>query len=1184
MLEFSLEDVYMFLYIYFFAPLFLLNGCDPPELEKDNQKSRNTTNLTNITITNTNKNSQPYTNFYTIVDSSCTFHVGAFASDMNITRFSIDISENVIFSTDTFYKCIKLQNVSIGDSATSINDYAFYKCSNLTDVSFGVSVKTIGYKAFQGCSSLENMSIPASVASIGASAFYQCSNLTDVSIPDSVNSIILRKTFAECSNLTDVSIGNSVKTIDYYAFWRCESLTDVTIPDSATSINDYAFEGCDNLETITIGKSVESIGYIVFSSCSKLTTVTIPESVTSINHEAFTKSSIENIYFTENVIAFGTFGLKTVNIGKKIWFRGRRMFLRKSESSKNVSTGTTEEITFNDSSGVLTKKIISDSDLETYKDTKKYKVTINKYSSIGDRAFHLYPNLVEASIGESIESIGASAFSYCPSMTIVTIGDNVTSIGNKAFQGCSSLENMSIPASVKSIGSEAFQGCSSLENMSIPASVKSIGNKAFSGCSSLENMSIPASVKIIGKYTFLDCSGLENVSIPNSVDSISDSAFQNCSGLKTVTLGLYVTLSIGNDAFNGCSSLSSINQFFGINTLPKYVMSIGNRAFYKCTGLENMSIPGVLTSIGDQAFALCSSLKTVTLGTEVKTIGKKAFRGCSSLSSINQFFGINNLPRFVTSIGDNAFQGCTNLTNVTIPESVKTIGTNAFLNSGITDMYVTEYAFNNGKFGLNKLPKDINGRVQFRGKLMEIKSLPSFKTTTTDASNDTIIFQNGGPLTKTDVSNSGLTRNTNIKYVYIEHHTSIGSEAFLDCSHIEKITIPATVTDISENAFNNAFNRDLLDTKIVVDVFNKKYRMEDAALYRNTPERIGSRLIKLPIASDHSNFTSYNIPEYTHSIADYAFYNCSNIQTITVPPLVRSIGTDAFKTNTDRSNNNVTINMSSFTLYYLNKYYDLSISPDFSYNSIETLYTAKNFFGAERASLNITLDTEFLINTSDSSNILKPIDVSGNKKNVVVSNYQSIAANCFKNNNNMKYIALENSIDCSLNTIGSGAFANCSNLQQVLYADQEHIDLYNNNKDQEYKIQSAFNTINDLSGNEDVSGIFQNCRLLTAFYIPKNVPTIPHYAFKDCHALFIVHLTENTKTIHKEAFENCYTLWFINLLSVTSLELNIMGDGFLESLESITIPNKLDNITDSDLAGLIADVPNSKLKNIKKQK
>jgi hypothetical protein len=1284
MLEFSLEDVYMFLYIYFFAPLFLLNGCggeggnhDDVELEKNDQKSRNTTNLTNITITNTNKNSQPYTNFYTIVDSSCTFHVGAFASDKNITRFSIDISENVIFSNDIFYKCIKLQNVSIGDSATSIGDYAFYKCSSLTNVTIGESVESIGdrafqgctsltmsipgsvtipdtvtipnsvtsigHRAFQGCYSLTDVTIPDSVLTIGFRAFFECTSLTDVTISKSVNSIsILQETFAYCSKLVNLSIPESVKNIGDYAFLKCESLTDVTIPDSVTSIGDGVFYECYNLKTITIGKSVESIGKGVFSGCSKLTTVTIPESVTSINNEAFSSSSIENIYFTEDVIALGTFGLKTVNIGKKIMFRGRKMFLRKSESSKNVSTGTTKEITIEDSSGVLTKDIISNSVLATNKDTN-YKVTINNYSSIGNSAFHLYRNLVEASIGESIESIGASAFSYCIGLTTVTIGNTVKTIGDNAFQGCSGLTTVTIGDSVTSIGANAFQGCKSLSsinqdtngkntlpdkvtsigerafqdcsgltNLLIPDSVKSIGANAFQGCKSLSSINqdtngkntLPDIVTIISTGTFSGCSSLKNMLIRDSVTSIGDNAFYDCSGLTTVTIGASVT-SIGANAFQGCSgltnllipdsvtkisanafqgckSLSSINQFFGINTLPDKVTIISTGVFQHCSGLTNFLIHDFIESIGDNAFQNCSGLTTVTLGTNVKTIGSKAFYNCSDLSSINQVDGINTLPDKVTRIGDNAFQNCSKLTNLLIHDSVESIGKEAFKKSGITDIHVTKYAFNNGKLDLNTLD-EIDEKVQFRGNSMKINVLPYFKITTIDASNSRITFQNGGPLTKTDVSNSRLTTNTNIKYVYIEHHTSIGNKAFWDCSHIEKITIPSTLHDISENAFNNAFNEGLLDVKIAV-VSNKyfnRYRIENGALYKNTTKRIGSRLIKLPIESYHSNIKqlkSYNIPEYTHSIADYAFYNCKSINTITVPPLVRSIGTDAFKTNTDLSKN-VTINMSNFTLYYLNKYYDLSMSPDFSYNSIETSYTANNFFGATNASLNITLDTEFLINPPNSSNnILESIDVSGNKKNVVVSNYQSIAADCFENNNNMEYIALENSIDYSLNTIGSGAFANCSNLQQVLYADEEHIELYNKNKDQEYKIQSAYNTINDLSGDIDVSGIFQNCVSLGRFNIPKNVATIPHYAFKDCYYLVVVQMAENTKTIHNEAFENCYLLRFLQLLSVTNLGENIASTAFITD---VTIPNELDNLTNVDMEAVLTNLSISNIKTIK---
>ena len=85
--------------------------------------------------------------------------------------------------------------------------------------------------------------------------------------------------------------------------------------------------------------------------------------------------------------------------------------------------------------------------------------------------------------------------------------------------------------------------------------------------------------------------------------TIGNEAFDGCSSLSSITLPTGVT-SIGERAFRSCSSLSSI-------TLPTGVTSIGNRAFYGCSSLSSITLPASLTSIGDFAFISCSSLKTV---------------------------------------------------------------------------------------------------------------------------------------------------------------------------------------------------------------------------------------------------------------------------------------------------------------------------------------------------------------------------------------------------------------------------------------------------------------------------------------------------------------------------------------------------------------------------------------------
>ena len=105
------------------------------------------------------------------------------------------------------------------------------------------------------------------------------------------------------------------------------------------------------------------------------------------------------------------------------------------------------------------------------------------------------------------------------------------------------------------------------------------------------------------------------------------------------------------------------------NGLP--VTSIGNEAFNGCTSLTGITIPDGVTSIQSRTFANCSNLASITISDSVTFIDFRAFADCTSLTSIT-------IPSSVTSIGVSAFSGCYNLTNITIPDSVTSIGNGAF--------------------------------------------------------------------------------------------------------------------------------------------------------------------------------------------------------------------------------------------------------------------------------------------------------------------------------------------------------------------------------------------------------------------------------------------------------------------------------------------------------------------------
>ena len=135
----------------------------------------------------------------------------------------------------------------------------------------------------------------------------------------------------------------------------------------------------------------------------------------------------------------------------------------------------------------------------------------------------------------------------------------------------------------------------------------------------------------------------------------------------------YTVTSIGNDAFWSCSGLTSV-------TIPDGVTSIGDYAFYFCLRLTSVTIPDGVTSIGDYAFWNCSGLTSVDIPDSVTSIGNYAFSWCSGLTSVT-------IPDGVTSIGDYAFSYCTDLTSVDIPDSVTSIGNGAFLEcSGLTSV------------------------------------------------------------------------------------------------------------------------------------------------------------------------------------------------------------------------------------------------------------------------------------------------------------------------------------------------------------------------------------------------------------------------------------------------------------------------------------------------------------------
>ena len=625
----------------------------------------------------------------------------------------------------------------------------------------------------------------------------------------------------------------------WYTSTNGSIITPYNVDAFGATIASNTYE--NGIGIITFDTEISAIGEQAFYNCSNLGSITIPNSVTSIGSEAFYGTSLANI----------TIGSKVTSIGDRA-FAYCQSLTNATISSETLTLGR-------DAFGWNPL-------MRTFQ--SKFASSDKRCLIIDSRLVAFAPaGVVDYTIANSVTAIANGTFSGAESLTSVTIPYGVAIIGDDVFTTCTSLSSVyckpNTPPSVsattfKSSGLSIYvpaastsayknaMGWSTYAQMIVSYDyeknevVESNPNSEIWYTSSDANIVKPNNSKVFGANIVSNTyeNGRGVIKFDGKISSIGNEAFSGCSTLTSIMICDGAT-SIGDEAFYQCKKLKSV-------TIPESVTGIGIRAFQDCTKLTGISIPNSVVLIKNSAFSGCTSLTSLTIPERLNTIPNSMCDGCSSLSSIT-------IPDSVTTIESNAFSDCSNLTSVTISSSVTSIMGSAFYAcNSLTSVHISDMsAWCKITFeGITSNPLSKAEMLYLNGNVVRSVEIPSDVTAV-----------NGYTFCGCTCLTS-VTINDNV--------SSIGEYAFYNCSNLASVTMCDNITSIGGYAFYYCSNI--------------------------TSITLPAKLVKIgSFAFSGLSITELTIPDSVTSIGEQAFCVCKKLITATIGSKVKSISNYGFQ-------------------------------------------------------------------------------------------------------------------------------------------------------------------------------------------------------------------------------------------------------------------------------------------------
>ena len=940
--------------------------------------------------------------------------------DLTLVQLPSTLTE---IGEEAFARNIKLSSITFTGQKV-IGKGAFTDCPSITSLTLPNSLETIGDRAFKNNTGITSVSFGTGLKNIESEAFYGCSALTAARMPEMLDTI-KASAFENCVKLTYVSLGSNLKSLGNRAFFNNKVLTEIEIPGTTTTIGSQAFEKCTNLSLATLNNGIKNIGGNCFKDCKSLITMSIPGTVNSIGDNSFDGcTSLSTLTFAagENKLYIPSFKhspLKTLRIGRNLIYDSfDSPFKDKATLTRVAFTGN--YVTnlyynlFNGCTGITS-------------------ISLPKtLQSISDNVFRNCSKLSEIVVPEGVTTVGKGCFMNCTSLTSVSLPEGVTTVGEHCFENCTSLTSVSLPTTLKVLEEYLFYNCKKLESFVFQPTVETVEMLCFVNCLSLKNLRFDDGTSTITLSTFVSMfrdSPLEEIYVGRNIDYTliegkeKEAPFYNRSTLTNVTISdkggvTYLrpyfiygasTLtninvpdnvkSIGNYAFAGCSSLEEV-------VLSKNLSSIAKGLFYNDIALKSLIIPGAANTVGQYALSGCSALKDLRFEDSTNPltaaiarsnigmcgdthlenlyIGRNIRYSATDSTGYSPFYNLTSLKNvtfsnagMVTECNDYLLAGCSTVENLTLPESLVTVGNYTF--SGMTSLQYCRMFDNVESVGEYGFADDVN---------------------LTD-----LIFSK-----KIKILSEGLFRN---------------------CTSLPLFTVHPAVTSIEDNAFMNCSSLATLSFTDSNDQLNIGRRNENgnfAAMFSDSPieSLYLSRWLAYNIDSEsyapffnHSALTDLRFGATLGDIGKFLFEGCSSITNVNIPG-VESIGERAFYDCTALSGltfNSGTKSLGEQTFANCTALKNVVLPP-----TVVSVSDGCFMNDHELVTLNL----------GDSLEIIGPSAFSGcaslSELNFPKTLY-GLGVESFKGCENLSYVTIPDG--CRLSSIGARAFQNCTGIEWI---------------------------------------------------------------------------------------------------------------------------------------------------------